>query len=275
MYILSILITGILDKHGLLNKIRDEFTNLIMHYLSLFDHYKTKNQRQIRYLYLLVLIPVVIILSLTKIIVLEFHLVGELIDFILFMLSCQIFSWKNEAANNAPVQNFINTYAIKFFAPLFWFLVIPTFGPIAYLIVTLISMKIKDKSPDLIVYNMTVDKMLFYINIIPFLALYFFLAIAGNFEEILHFVLSKKSEFKTKSFYFLENTLKDVILISIGKSTFQNNVLSSEVDDFSQDYIIEEKLSTELNPYIVAILYRTGLFFISVLAIIDLTVIMH
>ena len=179
------------------------------------------------------------------------------------------------ANNNGKLGDFINLYAINFFAPLFWFFILPTFGPICYFIITLVSAKIRDKTYDLIVYNTTVDKMLFYVNIIPFLVLYFFLAIAGNFEEILHFILSKKSEFSTKSFYFLENTLKDVILISIGKSKFQNDTLTSEVDDFSQDYLVEEKLSSEINPYVVAILYRTGLFFISVLAIVDLTIIMH
>lgn len=275
MYILSILITGALDKHNLLNGIRDKFIALLKIYLDLFHKYQTNNQRQIRYLYILVLVPIFIVLALVKILFLKYSPIIDLINLILFMLSCQMFSWKEEAHKKASLQEFINTYALKFFAPLFWFFILPTFGPICYLVITLISTKIKDNKPDLIVYNMTVDKMLFYVNIIPFLVLYFFLAIAGNFEEILHFVLSKKNELNSKSFYTLENILKDVVLISIGKSKFQNNTLVSENDDYLLEYSSDEKISDEVKPYIVAILYRTGLFFISVLAIVDLTIIMH
>jgi hypothetical protein len=272
MYILAILITGALDKHHLLDQIRNIFIRLVDKYFNLFNSYKIINQRQIRYLYLITIVPLILLMALIKISFYKYTLILEVINFILFVLSCQIFTWKYEAENNESDRDYINTYAVRFFAPMFWFLVIPTFGPICYLFISILSNKVKKKSTDMIVYNMTIDKMLFYANIIPFLVLYFFLAIAGNFEEIFHFVLSKRSElFSTKSFYLLERTLKEVVLISIGKDNFETNNSS----DFNYDYSADEKLSPEITPYIVAMLYRTGLFFISVLAIIDLTIIMH
>lgn len=275
MYILSILITGALDKHNLLRGVREKFIDLLKLYLDLFNKYQTKNQRQIRYLYVLVLVPILIAVAIIKIVFIKYSIILDVINLILFMLSCQMFSWIDEANKKVSLQEFINTYANWFFAPLFWFFVLPTFGPVCYLIISLISAKIKDSKPDLIVYNMTVDKMLFYVNVIPFLVLYFFLAIAGNFEEILHFVLSKKEELYSKSFYTLEYVLKEVVLISIGKSKFQNNTLVSENYDYNTEFRVEDKISDEVKPFIIAILYRTGLFFISVLAIVDLTIIMH
>lgn len=275
MYILSILITGALDKYELLCNVREHFIVLINKYLNLFNAYKTKTQRQIRYLYIITLLPLLVVLAIIKLTLTRHGIVIDVINLVLFMLSCRIFAWRKGAQDNTvSLQEFINTYAIKFFAPLFWFFILPTFGPTCYLVIILLSEKIKNDTPDLIIYNMTVDKMLFYLNIVPFLVLYFFLAIAGNFEEILHYLLNKKNEFYHKSFYFLENTLKEVILISIGKSQFKNT--AAELDnEFIGEYQVEEQISEDIKPYVVAILYRTGLFFISVLAIIDLTVIMH
>lgn len=274
MFIITILITAFLEQQHLLDRARGFVLANLEQYIEYFTKQPHTNQRELRYTYLFATAPVFILLLIIKILLIRHYFVDAFLDLILFIISIQIFTWKTEAKDPNNNRNFISTYATRFFAPLFWFLLLPTFGPICYLIIILVSSNIKRRTDDLMIYNLVVDKMLFYANIIPYFALYLFIAIAGNFEEVTHYLIEKRKDF-SKSFYFLENTLNEVILIAVGKSKFQIGSAHAQIGDIEVDLLDQERFTPQITEYIVAILYRAGLFFIGLLAIIDLTALLH
>jgi membrane protein required for beta-lactamase induction len=192
------------------------------------------------------------------------------------MLSVHILTWK-EAAKKENLKNnnynFINIYATHFFAALFWYVVLPSaIGSLCYLIVMSISVELKNKGLDLIVYNVVVDKMLFYVNVIPYTLLYLFIAIAGDFEAVIHHILQKRKHV-TKSYYFLNITLKEVVLLAIGKDKFEITPLQNhdnDENDTESGMLQEEKFTPEIKPYIVAVLYRASIFYLGILALIEI-----
>ncbi|HMT02635.1 MAG TPA: hypothetical protein PKD00_04895, partial [Burkholderiales bacterium] len=217
-------------------------------------------------------LPIFIILMVLKTILSSWPTIYFIINTLLFMCSVEILTWKEEAkkTNIDNKLHFINTYATHFFAAIFWYIILPSaIGSICYMIIMLISSELKQKGIDLVVYNIVVDKMLFYANIIPFSILYLFIAIAGDFEEVTHYIVEQFRNL-TKSFYFLEDTLKEAVVIAIGKGKFQIKKLSEQQDDIEAGVITQDKFNPQIDAYIIAILYRAGLFFLLVLTIVSL-----
>ena len=96
-----------------------------------------------------------------------------------------------------------------------------------------------------------------------------FIALAGDFEEAMHYILEQRKHF-TKSFYFLENMLNELVLIAIGKDKFQIDQHVSHDKEFEATTLDSQRFTPEITAYIVAILYRAGIFFIGIIAIISL-----
>ena len=272
MSIFAIVITFFLEKAGWLTTIRNIVQQHIDKYLSLLLSSNLGKPSRLRWIYLFACIPVwVILLTLQKL--LSHHQVVLFIIYILlFIFTVQLFTWRTEAKNTqiANKRSFIMTYATSFFCPLFWFIVLPCgTGSLSYLIFIQLSIQLKSRQVDTIIYNVVIDKMLFYANIIPYTILFIFIAFAGNFEEVLHYLLEQRKVL-IKSSYFLENVLHEVVLIAIGKNKFEimnNGANALEVEAARLD---KQHFTPEITTYIVAILYRSGLFFIGLIALISL-----
>ncbi len=127
-----------------------------------------------------------------------------------------------------------------------------------------ISLELKNKGIDLVVYNVVVDKMLFYANVVPYVILYIFIAIAGDFENVSHYIVGQRKNF-VKSFYFLDDMLNDAILIAVDKDRYQAN--SDDTDTADAGQIKSEAFTPQMTTYIIAVLYRSGLFFIGIIAL--------
>ncbi|MCX8514623.1 MAG: hypothetical protein ORN24_03555 [Burkholderiales bacterium] len=264
MLILSILITVILEQLKAVLGLRNKFASLMQRYINFFTAIPIRNQRQLRLMYLYVSVPIILLLVALKFLLIKSHILNFLVNLFLFILSVHILTWKEEAknANSASDRSFVSTYANKFFAPLFWYIVLPgAIGSICYLVIMQLSVLLKSKNVDLEIYNVVVDKMLFYINIIPYIVLFVFIALASHFEESMYFILDKKAQFH-KSFFFLENMLNELVLVAINKERFKIH------ENFKYDQEIEassfssQRYTPEITAYIVATLYRAGIFFI-------------
>ncbi len=269
MSIFIILIAIFLEHKKLLNNLRNWFNDKLIAYAKLFTRNPVSNQREIRLVYLFACLPAVLILFIVWALFYRFHIIGFIINFIIFILTVEILTWKENSKNSEEAyQLFIVTYATRFFATLFWFMVLPSgIGAICYLIILAISAEFKKQALDLVVYNVTVDKMLFYASVIPYLILCLFIAVAGDFEEVMHFVIAQRKGFN-KSFYYLENMLNEAILIAIGKTKFQQSIKYENIDNTESGLVSGANISPQIRQYIVAILYRAGLFFIGILFII-------
>lgn len=272
MIIITLLVTILLEMQKSLEKPRLFFRKYMHKYVKFFIAKNLNSAKQIRYIYLFACLPVLIILLALKTILTHYPTTYFIINTLLFLCSVEILTWK-EDAKKTDLDNklqFINTYATHFFAALFWYITLPSaIGSICYMLIMIISSELKQKGIDLVVYNVVVDKMLFYANIIPFSFLYLFIAIAGDFEEVTHYIVEQYRNL-TKSFYFLEDTLNEAVLIAIGKGKFQIEKITEQQDDIEAGVITQDKFNPQITAYIVAILYRAGLFFLLVLAIIAL-----
>ena len=207
MSLFAIILTSILEQRNTLAKFRAFFWRYIEIYVGYFTNKQINSQRQLRLIYLFASLPVFIVLFIIKLLLLNHQIIYNLLNIILFILTVQILTWKNEAKDEtvADKYSFITTYAVKFFVPLFWFMILPSaIGSICFLLIVSISATLKAKNIDLIIYNVVADKMLFYASVVPYTILFGFIALTGDFEEVTHYVLEQKNNF-TKSFYFLEN----------------------------------------------------------------------
>jgi hypothetical protein len=273
MPIIALILTGILERRNLLTTVRNAFNNQILRYISFFTTRTVETQRQIRYIYLFACLPIVLILFGIKIVFApHFLIIYLLIKLALFILGVQILTWKEESKTESATKNysFIETYAVYFFCAFFWYVVLPAgIGLMCYLIITAISNEFKNKNLDSVIYNVVVDKILFYANVIPYSFLFLFIAIAGNFEDVTHYLVEQRKNF-VKSFFFLENTLREIIFIAIGKEKFKLNQ-DTNYNEATEAYELDaEKFNPQINAYIVAILYRAGLFFIALVGIISI-----
>ena len=277
MSITAIILSIILEQYKFLHKIRVWFINILEKYISIFTDRNLVTQRSIRYTYLFACLPIVIaLLTLKFTLGSNYKFLYFIINTAIFILSVNILSWKIEAKSSKPTkeyQAFIQTFATRFFATIFWFIILPSaIGAICYLIILLTSQILKSQGKDSLVYNEVIDKMLFYVNLPPYLALCIFIAISGDFEEVTHYLIEQRKNF-TKSFYFLENLLNEIALVAIGKSKFIES-LTSEITDDSSDAFTDLKKQNIINPkiidYIIALLYRSGLIFLILIAIISI-----
>lgn len=270
MSIFAILLTCILEQQGMLVKIRTVFWMQLEKYVAYFTDRPVSTQRELRLIYLFAVLPIVAVLLVIKFLLFKHFFIYAIFNIFLFTLSVQILTWKEEAKNeNAQDRrSFVTTFAMRCFAPLFWFLVLPSaIGSICYLVIICISLSLKSKNLDLMIYNVVVDKMLFYASVVPYAVLFIFIALAGDFEEVTHYILEQRKSF-SKSFYFLENMLNEIVLISIGKDKFQIGESIEISEEIEAGILDQERFTPKITAYIVAILYRAGLFFIGVVTLI-------
>ena len=78
-----------------------------------------------------------------------------------------------------------------------------------------------------------------------------------------HYLIGQRKNF-VKSFYFLESTLNDAILIAIDKDKYEDNVNSTD-EDADSGITKNEQFSVQMVKYLVAVLYRAGLFALAVI----------
>jgi hypothetical protein len=265
--VITILITYILDRQGLLSKVRSYANIFFLKYVRIFIKTEFSNQRHIRYAYLFTIIPIIIFLIFMNIILHKLFFANYIFDMFIFMLTVDMLRWKLEIQKNDNNNSFIIAYATKFFVPIFWFIFLPYgIGSTCYLIIMLLSIELKNKIADSVVYNTVVDKMLFYINLVPYFILFFFISVASNFENIAYHILSERKKLN-KSFYLLNNLLSEIILIAIDDNKFKNIIDNDDIADAGLD--MHDNLKVHSDQYVIAILYRTGIFFVGTYSIIQ------
>jgi hypothetical protein len=110
--------------------------------------------------------------------------------------------------------------------------------------------------------------MLFWINLVPYTVLILFIAVAGDFEEVMRYALEQRGKVKL-SFFYLENVLNEVAFVAIGKDKFAKP--HAIADDGIEDVRSTNNLfDPKVVDYVVALLYRSGLFFIAFVSIISI-----
>lgn len=274
MSFLAIFVALFLEYKNLFSKIKIWFKAKISQYAGLFINRDFQTVREIRICFILAILPFIAVTSLLIILPInDLDISYFLINCALFILCVDILGWREEAKQAAPgsnYQSFVQSFATNFFATTFWFVVFPSvLGAICYLTLTAMGNKLRARGEESVVYSMVVDKMLFWINIVPYTVLIFFIAIAGDFEEVMHYVLAQKGKVKA-SFFYLENLLNEVAFTAIGKDKFTNSTY------YNEDYGIEDLrhknnlFDPKVVDFVVALLYRAGLFFIGTIAIISI-----
>lgn len=275
MSFLVIIITLILDQRKLLGGVRKWFNQKIEEYANLFVNRDFNTVREIRLQFVLALIPFLII---TLILMLlpygRLHITYFLINCFFFVLCSDILGWKEEAKTTNrgnEFQQFIQTYATRFFATTFWFIILPSvLGSICYLVLTVMGNKLRARSEESMVYSVVVDKMLFWVNIIPYTVLFIFIAITGDFEEVMRYILDQRGKVKVSHFY-LENLLNELVFIAIGKDKFTKNHGNNTENDGIEDLGNQNNLfDPKVVDYVVALLYRSGISFILAITIISI-----
>lgn len=264
MVILALIITGILENFAVINILQAKFRQAIQALAKLVAQITPKNQIQIRYLYVLTCISILLIALILKLVFNYYVFVILLLNIVVCILSIKVLKWK-DIHDEIGINNRGTIYAREFFVPLFWFLITPLgVGAICYLAINQLSEELKKKVSDSMVYDITIDRVLFYINLVPYSLLYLLIAIAGNFEEVSHYLIAQKKH-HNKSFYFLNNLLEEVILIAS-----------------NQPYVVKDQYAvSQSNTFItdnaksVATLYRCTLFFVGIIILITLTSLFH
>ena len=274
MSFLAILFTIFLEQQRLLVRMRRWFNCKIEQYANLFVNRDFQTVREIRLYFIFATLPFLIVtLGLLMLPLSRHHLSYFLINCLLFILCSDILGWKEEAkrANrSSEFQQFVQTYATRFFATTFWFIVLPScLGAICYLVLTIIGNKLRLRGKDSVVYSVVVDKMLFWLNIVPYSILFIFIAAAGDFEEVMRYVLEQRKQVKL-SFYYLENVLNEVAFIAIGKDKFKHHTLIIENEGIEELCNSHNLFDPKVVDYVVALLYRSGLFFILSITLISI-----
>lgn len=274
MSFLAIFVTIFLERQKLLGGVRSWFNTKLEQYANFFVNRDFQTVREIRVQFILAVLPFVIITLLLMLLPLgQHHIIYFLVNCLLYVLCVDILGWKEEAKTTnrgSEFQQFVQTYATRFFATTFWFIVLPScLGAIAYLVLTIIGNKLRQRGEDSVVYTVVVDKMLFWINIVPYTLLCIFISAAGDFEEVMRYVLEQRGKVKL-SFYYLENVLNEVAFIAIGKDKFtmQRNSFDDEgIEDLRKNNSL---FDPQVVDYVVALLYRSGLFFILAITVISI-----
>ncbi len=265
MSIIAIIINFFIEYKGFSTSIKKWFSGRITAYANLFMKKEFQTVRQIRLNFIIAMIPFAVATIILKSLHLN-HLswLYPVENGILYILCVDMLGWKNEAkqANRKNTyQSFVQSYATNFFATTIWFILLPSvLGSICYLTLTAMANILRQRSSDSAVYAMVIDKMLFWINVLPYTLLITLIAITGDFESVMHHMLTQKNKIKV-SYLYLENLLNDVAYIAIGKDKFRNNRNYHNEDGFE---VIERKnvYDPQIVDYIVALLYRSGAFFI-------------
>lgn len=274
MSFLAILLTLFLEQQKLLVGIRRWFNEKVEEYANFFVNRDFQTVREIRLNFIFAVLPFLLV---TFILMALFygrhHIIYFIINCGLFLLSADMLGWKEEAKKTnrgSEFQQFVQTYATRFFATTFWFVVLPSsLGAICYLVLSVIGNKLRLRGEGSVVYTVVVDKMLFWLNIVPYTVLCIFIAAAGDFEEVMRYVLEQRNQVKL-SFYYLENVLNEVAFIAIGKDKFRNNEILFENEGFEDTRITNNLFNPKVIDYVVALLYRSGLFFILSVSIISI-----
>ncbi len=274
MSFLAIFLTLFLEQQKLLSKLRSWFNEKMEAYTNLFTNKEFESVRAIRINFIYAIIPFLLVTIILMLLLYhKHHVIYFLINCFLFILCSDLLGWKEEAKQANPgsdFQQFVQTYATRFFATTFWFVVLPSsLGAICYLALTIMGKKLREKGKDSVVYTVVVDKMLFWLNVVPYTALFILIAAAGDFEEVMHYVLEQKKNFKL-SFYFLETVLNEVAFIAIGKDKFKNSQAIEENEDFAHLRNSNNLFNPKVVDFVVALLYRSGIFFILAVTVVSI-----
>lgn len=266
MTFLVILVAAFIDYKKLFRKLKHSFHNKIAQYAAVFVNRDFNTVREIRTQFLLAMIPFVIATALLFILPLtNLHVIYFLINALLFILSVDMFAWRDEAREtqkSSDYHKFVQTFATKFFATTLWFIVFPSvLGSICYLTLTAMGTLLRARGEESMVYHMVVDKMLFWINIIPYTLLILLLALLGDFEEVMHYTVSQKDKIKI-SYFYLENTLNEVAFIAIGKDKFSHKKYNDDDSGIENFTKTNNSFDPRAVDFVVALLYRAGIFFI-------------
>lgn len=275
MSFLAIIAAFLIEKYRIITLPQKWFRNKIKQYAGLFVNRRFNSVREIRIQFIIALIPFVIATLILYILPLtHLHTPYFIVNAVLFILSVDILGWRHEAkqsTKNLEQSGFVQSFATHFFAATFWFILLPSvLGTICYLTLTSMGRILRSRGEQSAVYTIVVDKMLFWINLVPYTVLIIFIAIAGDFEEVMHYVISQKNKVKV-SFYYLENVLDEIAFLAIGKDKFTKKTNMRYYDETIEDLSSnKDKLNPEIIQYVVALLYRVGIFFVGSIIIISI-----
>jgi len=230
---ISIIIAYLLDKYIRQSKIKQFYFRLIARYSNLFTSKKPRSVKHIRQSFIFSIIPILAIgIALS---VLFDNTIGYFFFFIfntfIFCLACDFYSWRNVPHNNADdklISRTIHSFMTHQFALVIYFLIMPSIsGVVIYTLLNTSAQTIKKNNTESLVQFDVVDKMLFWLNLIPYSIMFVFISLAGDFDSTIYTLLKQKNKFKISS-YYLEQLLNQLVLNSVRKT---DTDLNDEVNE--------------------------------------------
>jgi membrane protein required for beta-lactamase induction len=236
-------------------------------YIDFFLKERFQSTFQMRLYFLGLVIPIFTLLVGLMIITSKiFGLLYFLLNFVAY-LSCvdfSIFYRLREKDNIVDLKQVVYDYSGNFFACSFWFVALPgPLGVVLYFILVHVSDRLKANKQELLIYNLVIDKMLFWLNLFPYSLLSVMFALVGNFERVISYLLDN-FKYKISSFY-LENFLFELSLSAVDKK----QVIT---DDYGYQSVADcNNISKDEVYSVVALLYRCTVLFVLMILMLNLS----
>ena len=216
---------------------------------------------QMRIYFFSLIVPILIMLIVLMLITSKITgILYFMLNFVAYV-SCTNFALFSDLKNDIiDIKQVVYNYAKGFFASSFWFVVLPgPIGVVIYFILTNVSDRLKVNKQDLLIYNLVIDKMLFWLNLLPYMLLSCLFALVGNFEQVFFYAI-KNFKYKISAFY-LEDFLFELSLLAVDN---KKNI----IDDYGYQAISHYSYIDQNGvDRITALLYRVTLFFVAIILI--------
>lgn len=267
MTAIIIVLAFYLEKIQVVQLFKKNVQRLLHAYINFFLKEKFHSTFQMRLYFLGLVIPITFLLIGLMILTSKiFGLLYFLLNLVAY-IACVDFSIFGVFRNKDKVSDLkqvVTDYASSFFACSFWFVVLPgPIGIVLYFILVHVAQQLKANCQELLIYNLVIDKMLFWLNLFPYALLSTMFGLVGNFEKSLSYLL-EHFKYKISSFY-LENILYELSLAAVDKK-------QTVMDDYGYQSLTDYNIVSQDDiRSVVALLYRCTVLFVFIIFLLNIS----
>lgn len=267
MTAIIIVLAFYLEKIQVVQLFKKNVQRLLHAYINFFLKEKFHSTFQMRLYFLGLVIPITFLLIGLMILTSKiFGLLYFLLNLIAYIacVDFSIFDVFRSKEQVSDLKQVVTDYASSFFACSFWFVVLPgPIGIVLYFILVHVAQQLKANRQELLIYNLVIDKMLFWINLFPYALLSTMFGLVGNFEKSLSYLL-EHFKYKISSFY-LENILYELSLAAVDKK-------QTIMDDYGYQSLTDcNVVSQDDIRSVVALLYRCTVLFVFIIFLLNIS----
>lgn len=267
MTAIIIILAFYLEKIQVVQLFKKNVQRLLYAYINFFLKEKFHSTFQMRLYFLGLVIPITFLLIGLMILTSKiFGLLYFLLNLIAYIacVDFSIFDVFRSKEQVSDLKQVVADYASSFFACSFWFVVLPgPIGIVLYFILVHVAQQLKANRQELLIYNLVIDKMLFWLNLFPYALLSTMFGLVGNFEKSLSYLL-EHFKYKISSFY-LENILYELSLAAVDKK-------QTIMDDYGYQSLTDcNVVSQDDIRSVVALLYRCTVLFVFIIFLLNIS----